>query len=115
MTDLLHRCFKTKIESYSKDKNEIDTLKKYFSNELQECFLRCKYYFSYFRITNIVTMITAHRFSHPPQNVIRGNFSMDTHCVKSVRIRSFSGPYSDRMRENANQKNSEYGHFSVSG
>ena len=51
------------------------------------------------------------------------------HCVKSVRIRSFSGPYcptfglntercsvslriqSDRMEENTDQKNSEYGHF----
>ena len=33
------------------------------------------------------------------------------HCVKSVRIRSYSSPYSVRMRENADQKNSEYGHF----
>ena len=43
--------------------------------------------------------------------------------MKSVRIRSFSGPYfpafelnteryySVRMRENTDQKNSEYGHF----
>ena len=30
---------------------------------------------------------------------------------ESVRIRSFSGPYSVRMRENTDQKNSEYGHF----
>ena len=36
------------------------------------------------------------------------------HCLKSVRIRSFSGPYSVRMRENADQKNSKYGHFSRS-
>ena len=53
------------------------------------------------------------------------------HCVKSVRIRSFSGPYfpafglnmdryrvslqnSVRMRENTDRKNSEYGHFSHS-
>ena len=35
-------------------------------------------------------------------------------CVKSVRIRSYSGPYSVRMWENANQNNSEYGHFSCS-
>ena len=45
------------------------------------------------------------------------------YCVKSVRIRSFAGPYfpvfglnterySVRMRENTDQKNSEYGHFS---
>ena len=50
---------------------------------------------------------------------MRGNKSFKkmhfTHCVKSVRIRSFSGPYSVRMRENADQKNSEYGHFSRSG
>ena len=32
------------------------------------------------------------------------------HCVRSVRIRS----YSVRMRENAEQNNSEYGHFSRS-
>ena len=32
-------------------------------------------------------------------------------CVKSVRIRSFSGLYSSQMRENADQNNSEYGHF----
>ena len=36
------------------------------------------------------------------------------HCVKSVRIQRFSGPYSVRMRENKDQKNSEYGHFSRS-
>ena len=37
------------------------------------------------------------------------------HCVKSVRIRSDSSPYSVRMRENMDQNNSEYGHFSHSG
>ena len=31
--------------------------------------------------------------------------------VKSVRIRSFSGLYSVRMRGNMDQKDSEYGHF----
>ena len=50
------------------------------------------------------------------------------HCVKNVDIRSFSGlyfpafgilterysPYSVRVRENMDQKNSEYGHFSCS-
>ena len=36
------------------------------------------------------------------------------HCVKSVRIQSFSVPYSVQMRETANQKNSEYGHLSRS-
>ena len=33
------------------------------------------------------------------------------HCVKSFRIRSYSGPYLVRMRENTDQNNSEYGHF----
>ena len=37
------------------------------------------------------------------------------HCVKSVRIRSFSGPYSVQMRENTEQENYEYGHFSRCG
>ena len=36
------------------------------------------------------------------------------HCVKSVRIWNFSGPYSVRMWENTDQKNFEYGHFSRS-
>ena len=34
--------------------------------------------------------------------------------MKSVRFRSFFGPYSVRMRGNTNQKNSEYGYFSRS-
>ena len=37
-----------------------------------------------------------------------------SHCVKRVRIRSYSVPYSVRMRENTDQNNSEYGHFSRS-
>ena len=36
------------------------------------------------------------------------------HCAKSVRVRSFSGSYSVRMRENTDQKYSEYRHFSRS-
>ena len=42
----------------------------------------------------------------------------ENHCIKSVRIRSDSGPHfptfglnTDRMRENADQNISEYGHF----
>ena len=34
------------------------------------------------------------------------------YCMKSIRIRSFSGSYSVKMLENTDQKNSEYGHFS---
>ena len=33
------------------------------------------------------------------------------HCMKSVRIQRYSGPYSVRMQENTDQDNSEYGHF----
>ena len=34
------------------------------------------------------------------------------HCVKSVRIQSYSGPHhSDWMRGNADQNNTEYGQF----
>ena len=36
------------------------------------------------------------------------------HCVESVRRRSYSGPYSVRMQENADQNNCKYGHFSLS-
>ena len=35
-----------------------------------------------------------------------------SYIVTSVRIWNYSGPYSDRMRENTDQKNSEYEHFS---
>ena len=57
-------------------------------------------------------------------------FDCGKHCVKSIRIRSYSGPYfpefglnterysispySVWMRENEYQNNSEYGHFSRS-
>ena len=34
--------------------------------------------------------------------------------VLIMLIRKFRGPHSIRMRENADQKNSEYGHFSRS-
>ena len=39
---------------------------------------------------------------------------LDHHCIKSVRIWSYPGPYSGRMRENTNQNNFEYGHFTSS-
>ena len=38
------------------------------------------------------------------------SYTKINHCVRNVRIRSFS--YSVRMRENTDQKNSKYGHFS---
>ena len=38
-------------------------------------------------------------------------FLYQQYCVKSVRIRSYSGPSSVRMRQNTDQNNSEYEHF----
>ena len=35
----------------------------------------------------------------------------NSHCVKRVRIRSYSGPYSVQMPENTDQNNSEYAPF----
>ena len=49
------------------------------------------------------------------ENGITENGILTVHCVKSVRIRSYSGPYSGRMRQNTDQNNSEYGQFSRSG
>ena len=41
---------------------------------------------------------------------------VNNHCVKSFRIRSYSGPYFSRIfRENTDQNNSQYGHFLRSG
>ena len=70
-------------------------------------------------------------FYHPllkSSNVTSFNlkaFLETKHCVKGIRIRSYSGPhfpalelrfspYSVPMRENADQNNSEYEHFSRS-
>ena len=39
---------------------------------------------------------------------------LDKHCMKSVRIRSYSGPYFSAFGLNTDKNNSEYGHFSCS-
>ena len=39
-------------------------------------------------------------------------FTDTQYCVKSFHIQSFSGLNSVQLRENTDQKNSEYGHFS---
>ena len=41
--------------------------------------------------------------------------NMKQHCVKSVRIRSYSGPYFSVFGLNTDQYNSEYEHFLRSG
>ena len=70
---------------------------------------QCSWYWEYKTMTSYVLIMTLY-------------------CVKSVRIRSFAeidfpfldwmiqriSPYSVRMRENTNQKNCKYGHFSRS-
>ena len=43
--------------------------------------------------------------------IVIDKFFKVLHHVKSVRIRSYSGPYSVRMKKNTGQNNSEYGHF----
>ena len=45
--------------------------------------------------------------THTANMLINLNWS---HWVKSVRIRSYAGPYSTRIRENTDQDSSEYGH-----
>ena len=72
------------------------------------------------------------KFSSPSENTLKKSVKVSMeHCVKSVRMRSYFGPhfpafglnkkirsispYSVRMRKNAYQNNSEYGHFLRSG
>ena len=43
-----------------------------------------------------------------------GSPCLKRHCVKIVQIRSFSGPYSVRLRGNMDQKNSVFEQFSRS-
>ena len=43
------------------------------------------------------------------------HYSLPAHCVKSVRIRSFSDPYFPAFRLNTDQETSEYEHVSCSG
>ena len=42
------------------------------------------------------------------------SYLKESQCVKSIHIRSYSGPYSVRMRGNEEQNNFEYEHFSRS-
>ena len=49
--------------------------------------------------------------SSADEPIVRLTKSDVLHCVKSVRIRSYSASYSVQMRENKDQNNSEYGHF----
>ena len=53
----------------------------------------------------------SHRFKCQCSNCNVLVKSINLYFVKSVRIRSYSGLYSVRMRENTDQNNSEHGHF----
>ena len=50
--------------------------------------------------------------------LLQSNFILHSatkfHYVKSIRIRSFAGPYFPTFGLNTDQKNSQYGHFSLS-
>ena len=48
---------------------------------------------------------------HSPTISIKRSLPHSLHCVKSVRIWSYSGPYFPAFRLNTDQNNSEYGHF----
>ena len=70
---------------------------------------RCKNLTSSFKITFEIKILVCLLVLQNKEN----------HCVKSVCIRSYSGPHFPacrlnkvRMRENVDQNNSEYGHFS---
>ena len=45
------------------------------------------------------------------KNAWRAQEATLSHCVKSVRVRSYSGPYFPAFGLDTNQNNSEYGHF----
>ena len=43
--------------------------------------------------------------------IVLSNINRDWHCVKTIQIRSYSGPYFPSFRLNTDQNNSEYGYF----
>ena len=47
--------------------------------------------------------------------LVKPTFLEGEHCIKGVRIRSFSGPYFPAFGLTTDQKNSEYEHFVRSG
>ena len=55
------------------------------------------------------------RYNFLRSNGVNGDnvakFTRAEHCVKSVRIRSYSGPHFPAFGLNTDQNNSEYGHF----
>ena len=68
------------------------------------------YFFHQGGSSRIYLISTCNNNNHNNNN----NNNNNNHCIKSVCILSYSGPYSVRMRENTDQKNFESGHFSCS-
>ena len=67
---------------------------------------------SFVKLSGKLFLIKAILDSRREHNIIFDGSSC--HCVKSVRIRSYFGPYSVRIRENTDPNNSQYGHVSRS-
>ena len=68
------------------------------------------YFFHQGESSRIYLISTCNNNNHNNNN----NNNNNNHCIKSVCILSYSGPYLVRMRENTDQKNFESGHFSCS-
>ena len=66
----------------------------------------CNLYCAIFFVGNKVTQLLTY--------CCKRVYLWNSHCVKSVCIRSFSGPCLPTFGLNTDQKNSEYGHFSRS-
>ena len=63
-------------------------------------------------ISTCLGLLDKHNWNNDKKMVAFSKFETSKeHCVKSVRIPSFSCPYSVKMREHVDQKTYEYGHF----
>ena len=72
-------------------------------------------YFQDFKPIISLPEFQAHGFEYISKTSIisfdKLTFWYNKHCLKSLQIRSFSGPYSVQIRENTEQKNSVFGPF----
>ena len=78
-------------------------------------FIFCVFLFKHFQAT-IPQKSTKIKYKHLilSGHVTKNNGIQKPHCVKSARIRSFSGPHFSVLGLNTEKKNSEHGHFSRS-
>ena len=75
------------------------------------CFVKNQVFFNKWKF-RLFYCVTSLFFNILSQMLVLNEFH--NHCVKSVRIRSFSGPYFPAFGLHTDQKNSEYRHFSHS-